>query len=172
MKFASGLKWASAAVLLIASAGLAHAGMPLVVQMDQSQLLELPADPGTIIVGNPSIADVSLNGRQLFVHGHSFGETNLMIFDGKGQKIADFEVTVSHDTQNQLSLYMGNNTNGPTRYTYSCAPNCEQNMMVGDNNTYLQQTLTGNASKLGFATGTKSAGGGGGDASGGSAGAQ
>ena len=155
MKIAPRLISTAAALLLLGS-GSAFAGSPLVVQMDQSQLMQLTADPGSIIIGNPSIADVSLNGRQLFIHGHSFGETNLMIFDMGGKKIGDYDVTVSHDSENQLSLYMGNATKGVARYTYSCAPNCEQNMMVGDEPTWMQQVLANNRSKVAYATSTRS----------------
>ncbi len=155
MKIVLPLKRAAAAAFLALSAGAAHAGTPLVVQMDQSQLMALTADPGSIIVGNPSIADVSLNGRQLFIHGHSFGETNLMIFDAAGQKIGDYDVTVSHDTENQLSMFIGN-SRGSARYTYSCAPNCEQNMMAGDEPGFMQQAVTSNRTKYSYATGVAS----------------
>jgi hypothetical protein len=154
MKIASRLSWAAAAVTLAFAATPSQAGTALIVQMDQSQLMQLNADPSSIIVGNPSIADVSVNGRQLFIHGHSFGETNLMIFDTAGKKIGDYDVTVSHDTENQLSLFLGNATKGTNRYTYSCAPNCEQNMMVGDDTGVMQQVLANNRNKLSFAQGT------------------
>ena len=151
MKFALCLT----AGLLLGSFSPAFAGTPLTVQMDQSQLMMLEADPGTIIVGNPSIADVSINGRQLFFHGHSFGETNIMIFDTNGKKVADYDITVSKDTANELSLYLGNATNGAGRHTYSCAPNCEQNMMVGDDSGAFQRLVNDNRTKNDYATGVK-----------------
>jgi hypothetical protein len=165
------LHLACATAVAAALSGGALAGTPLVVQMDQSQLMMLTADPGSIIVGNPSIADVSLNGRQLFIHGHSFGETNLMIFDQAGKKIGDYEVTVSFDTANQLSLFKGGGEKAiASRYTYSCAPNCEQNMMVGDDPGYTQTIITNNRSKLSYATSTRSDDAGGSDGSGGGGG--
>ena len=143
-------------VSFLAFGGTAVAGTPLTVQIDQSQLLTLQADPGTIIVGNPSIADVSINGRQMFIHGHSFGETNLMIFDTLGSKVADFELTVGNSASNQLTLYLGSATNGTARYTYSCAPTCEAAMMVGDPSTYLNKMVGDNRAKTDFASGVKS----------------
>ncbi len=169
MKIAPRLLWATAAVMTALMSSQASAGTSLVVQMDQSQLMQLASDPGSIIICNPSIADVSLNGRQLFIHGHSFGETNLMIFDAAGKKIGDYDVTVSHDTENQLSLFIGNATKGSNRYTYSCAPNCEQNMMVGDDPTTMQQILANNRNKVSFATGTSAVDTGGGNGGAGAA---
>lgn len=167
MKIAPRLFWATAALMTALTANQAQAGTSLVVQMDQSQLMQLTADPGSVIVGNPSIADVSLNGRQLFIHGHSFGETNLMVFDSAGKKIGDYDVTVSHDTENQLSLFVGNATKGANRYSYSCAPNCEASMMVGDDPTVMQQILANNRNKVSFATGTSAVDTGGGNGGGG-----
>jgi hypothetical protein len=166
MKIAPRLLWATAAVMTALISNQASAGTSLVVQMDQSQLMQLAADPGSIIIGNPSIADVSLNGRQLFIHGHSFGETNLMIFDTTGKKIGDYDVTVSHDSENQLSLFLGNATKGASRFSYSCAPNCEASMMVGDDPTQMQQILANNRNKVSFATGTSAVDTGGGNAGG------
>jgi len=171
MKIASRLICA-ATLAFMAFTSQAQAGASLVVQMDQSQLMQLSADPGSIIVGNPSIADVSINGRQLFIHGHSFGETNLMVFDTAGKKIGDYDVTVSHDTENQLSMFVGNATIGATRYSYSCAPNCESNMMVGDQTQYFQSILNNNRNKVSYATSTTADGGTSAAAGGGSGGVQ
>ena len=143
-------------VWFVALGGMALAGTPLTVQIDQSQLLSLDAEPGTIIVGNPSIADVSVNGRQMFVHGHSFGETNLMIFDVNGKKMGDYELTVGNSSNNQVTVFIGSGTNGPTRYTYSCAPTCEAAMMVGDPSAYLNKVVGDNRAKSDYASGVKS----------------
>ena len=156
MKFGICAGVAAASISLVIGTSSASAGTPLTVQLDQTQLMMLNSDPGTIIVGNPSIADVSLNGRQLFIHGHAFGETNLVVFDGSGNKIADLELTVSHDTANSLAFYKGNATNGVARYTYSCAPNCEFNMMVGDDSAAFEKLVGDNRAKTDYATGVKS----------------
>ena len=140
----------------IAAFGAAFAGTPLTVQIDQSQLLTLASDPGTIIVGNPSIADVSLNGKQLFIHGHSFGATNLMIFDVAGNKMSEFDLTVGNSVSSQVSLYLGSAQNGQTRRTYSCAPTCEATVMIGDPSFYLDQLIGSTRSKADLANGVKS----------------
>ncbi|MDE2384161.1 MAG: pilus assembly protein N-terminal domain-containing protein [Alphaproteobacteria bacterium] len=129
----------------------------MTVNVDQSTPMMLTADPGSIIVGNPSIADVSLNGRQLIIHGHTYGETNLIVFDGTGNKLVDFDLTVVHNTSNQLTMFVGNATSGTHRYSYSCAPNssCEVNMMVGDDSGWMEKVIGDNRAKNDYATGVK-----------------
>ena len=126
--------------------------VPMTVEMDQSQLITLPTDPGRIVIGNPSIADMSLNGKQLFIHGHSFGETNMMVFDNDGNKLLDLIVTVAHRTDNQLTMFVGS-PDDVQRYTYTCGPNCEVNMMTGDNFTWTKDVVKMNSLKHDFATG-------------------
>jgi len=128
---------------------------PITVQVDQSQLVMLSTDPATVVVGNPSMADISLNGKQMFIHGHSFGETNIMVFDAAGNKILNLYVSVAHRTDNQLSIFMSNgHSTMPARYTYTCAPNCEPNMMVGDQQDWMPLILGNNQAKYKFATGS------------------
>ena len=136
--------------------GAASAATPLTVQIDQSQLLTLESDPGTVIIGNPSIADVSLNGKQLFIHGHSFGSTNLMVFDVAGNKISEFELTVGNSASTQLTLFNGSSANGVARSTYSCAPTCEVAIMIGDPSFYVNQLINVTRSKADLANGVKS----------------
>jgi len=133
----------------------AQAGTPLTIQTDQSQPMLLASDPASIIIGNPSIADVSLNGRQLILHGHAFGETNLIVMDADGKRIVDFDITVSHDTANQLSLYFANANSSAQRHSYTCAPNCEASMMTGDPDDWMAKVIASNRAKSDFATGVK-----------------
>jgi len=128
------------------------------VEVDESQLVMLGADPATVVVGNPSIADISLNGKQMFLHGHSFGETNIMVFDASGNKILNYKVSVAHHTDNQVTMFAASGRRPDLdRYTYTCAPNCEVNMMVGDRNDWFGQNLGNNQAKYKFATGSLTA---------------
>ena len=145
---------AGLSVSILGCCGAIAAGTPLTVQIDQSQLMTLQSDPATIIIGNPSIADVSLNGKQLYIHGHSFGETNLIIFDISGNKMSEFELTVGNSPINQVTVYRGSGTSAALRQTYSCAPTCEAAMMAGDTN--LANVIGDNRSKADFASGVKS----------------
>ncbi len=54
----------------------------LIVKYDQSQLLRLPRPVVEIIIGNPTIADVTVqSGKLLVITGKSFGITNIIALD-------------------------------------------------------------------------------------------
>jgi Flp pilus assembly secretin CpaC len=135
-------------------ANFAQAGTPLTVTTDHSQLITLSADPGTVVIGNPLIADISLNGRQLFINGHGAGETNLMVFDQDGNKLADYEIAVAQGSDNSMILFASGSI-PDQRLSYVCAPNCELSMMVGD--TSFANILTGNQTKTAAAQGAGTA---------------
>ena len=108
--FASGAT-AMAFCLAIAGAG-ANASearaADLMVRYDQSQLLRLPRPPTEVIIGNPSIADVAIQGGNLLVvTGKSFGVTNIIALDAQRNVIQDQRVVVDHDDLRRLSLYKG-----------------------------------------------------------------
>ncbi|HEY4994707.1 MAG TPA: pilus assembly protein N-terminal domain-containing protein [Aestuariivirga sp.] len=134
--------------------GFANAGTPLTVLVDRSQLMMLSADPGTVVVGNPSMADVSLNGRQLFINGHSAGETNLLVFDQSGEKIADYDITIMQVGENSLTVFKGT-VAGTQKYSFACAPICERAIMPGDESAPLELLLGDNQGKYGFSQGIK-----------------
>jgi Flp pilus assembly secretin CpaC len=118
----------------------------LLLQTDSSKLLTVSTNPGTVVIGNPAIADVTLNGKQIFIHGHAFGETNLMIMDTAGNQIANFDITVTDNANNTVTLYRGT-----ARSSFSCAPSCGAVMMVGDAN--MDEVITQNGKKMMLATG-------------------
>jgi hypothetical protein len=122
----------------------------LVVQVDKTQIISLSEEPGIVVVGNPSMADVSVNGKHVFVHGHSFGDTNLIIIDKNGNQLANFDLTVQHNSSNALAMYKAGN-----RTSYTCAPLCEITMQPGDPLEYVQKVISTNQAKLDFATGRK-----------------
>lgn len=146
-----------AALLLAVGAAdqAALAGSPITIQTDQTQMIAISADPGTVVVGNPSIADVSLNGKRVFLHGRAFGSTNIMILDIAGNQLANFDVTVTHDHPNELVMI----TSAPTKpqvsiNTYTCAPTCYHAIIPGD--TSFGSMVGDNATKAALASGSKS----------------
>jgi len=140
--------WSNVAVMAMLGLGghTALAGEPLSIKTDSSLLMTISAEPGTVVIGNPSIADVTMNGRQIFIHGRAFGETNLLILDTAGSQVANFDITVVENNSNIVTVYRGTLHN-----TFSCAPNCNPTMMVGDDN--LEKIISQNISKNLFATG-------------------
>jgi hypothetical protein len=124
----------------------------LAVAVDESQILQLPAQPGAIIIGNPAVADVSIQGQKLFVHGRSFGQTNLIILDLQGNQIASFNLVGRLAQDSLLTVFRGHE-----RFSYSCAGTCETNMQVGDDKDYVERIKKQTSDKFGLATGSQTA---------------
>lgn len=104
----------------------------LVVAYDQSQLLRLPRTVSSVIIGNPSIADVTVQGGNLLVvTGKTFGITNIIALDGERNIIQDQRVIVTRDEVRTVNL-----TKGGERQSYSCTPNCSPMLTIGDEKEY------------------------------------
>ena len=55
------------------------------VELNKTEILRLPSAAGSVIIGNPKIADVTVHSSDLlFVVGRGYGETNLIILDSNG----------------------------------------------------------------------------------------
>ena len=98
---------AGAAMLAVAGSCLAQArtAEDLIVNYDQSQLVKLSRPAAEIIIGNPSIADVSVqNGSLLVVTGKTFGITNMIILDAQRNVILDQRILVKRDEAKVVNL--------------------------------------------------------------------
>ena len=82
----SPLYWLSAGLIFVAIVAPA-AGQPVplaadtvVVFLDQARLLQLPDRASNVVIGNPLIADVSIQpGGLTVITGKSYGITNLIV---------------------------------------------------------------------------------------------
>ena len=106
----------------------ASAQSQLKVGVDEARVVPLVKSPATVIVGNPLIADVSVqNGTLLVVMGKNYGTTNIIALDGAGEEIANVSLNVTTSGNFEVSLHRGS-----SRTTLNCAPMCEEEMNVGD----------------------------------------
>lgn len=122
------------------------------VILDQAKLMRLPDRVSTIIIGNPSIADGTLqSGGFLVVTGKGYGTTNLMALDSKGNVLAEHTVTVSAPTHG-LTVYRG-----AERETLSCAPNCQRTLVPGDSSAAFDAVVSQNTTRNGLSAGTPAA---------------
>ena len=104
------------------------------MRYDQSQLIRLPRPAAEVIIGNPSIADVAIQGGNLLaVTGKSYGVTNIIALDAQRNVIQDQRVVVERDSQSSLVLYKG-----AQRETYSCNPSCSPTLSIGDEKKYFE----------------------------------
>lgn len=120
------------ALAIVATIGLAGsataANEPIDVTIDFAKIVKLPGPAHTIIVGNPGIADASVDDEQtLVLTGKTAGTTNLIVLDAEGSEVVNSVVRVSSDIRQLTTIFYG-----VTRQTFSCAPVCEQVISVGD----------------------------------------
>ncbi len=97
----------------------AEAGINVI--MNQAKIVKLSRAADTIIVGNPEIADASIeDAKTIVLTGKGFGTTNFVVLDADGNAIVDEMVLVSRDYANSMRIYRGTQIQ-----TLSCTPNCE-----------------------------------------------
>lgn len=119
-----------------ARAGDTLPGERLNVAMDEAKLIKLPERVATIVVGNPLIADASLQpGGLAVLTGKGYGATNFIALDRKGNALFEKIVEV-RGALNTVVVYRGVN-----RETYSCMPNCNPVIAPGDFQQFFNQAL-------------------------------
>jgi hypothetical protein len=102
------------------------------VIIDEATLVRLDRPAAEIVVGNPSIADVSVqSGKVLVVTGKSFGETNLIVMDADGKVVVNRTLIVQEPRTGFVTLYKG-----ASRQTLHCAPHCTPPLVIGDDKKY------------------------------------
>lgn len=85
-----------------------------------SDIITLPRPAKTIIIGNPSVVDATLNGDQAIVlTGQRNGETNLIILGQDNSEILRAAVRVGAAQPHKVEV-----RNGLRIQSYSCAPAC------------------------------------------------
>jgi Flp pilus assembly secretin CpaC len=125
----------AAVVLLPARAVSAHDTLDVV--LDQATLMKLPDKVSTIVVGNPLIADVAVqSGGLIVVTGKGFGSTNLIALDRAGAVLMERSIVVRGPIGPTVQVYRG-----VSRETYSCTPDCERRITLGDSVDYFSATI-------------------------------
>jgi hypothetical protein len=122
------------------------------VVLDQAQIVHLPDRVGTIVVGNPLIADVTVqSGGLMVVTGKGYGRTNVIALDHRGAVLLEKAIQVQ-GPHNVVVIYRG-----VDRESYSCAPKCERRITLGDTKDYFDSTLNQTGSRNGQASGAGTA---------------
>ncbi len=117
-----------------AAAGEGPGGV-VTVSVDSAKVVRLPERTATVIVGNPIIADVSLQRNGVVVlTGKSFGSTNLIALDGAGTMLAESRISVTTGGTAMVTVQRGLD-----RETYSCTPACLPSVQLGDAAKYFTE---------------------------------
>lgn len=135
-------------LLLVLPAVAEAANDPISVKVNMARILRISAPAATVIIGNPGVADITIQDPQtLVLTGRSYGLTNLIILDSSGNPIADTTVSVVQAQSDMLTVYRGS-----ARTTLACEPICQPTIMLGDDNgfsaaTYESTTINNQAAQ-------------------------
>jgi hypothetical protein len=117
------------AVLLIAVLALrvapaaAAEAEPLVVNLDKAHMMRLAKPAHRVVVGNPAIADVTLETPVLMsIFGKTAGETSLLILGDDDREILSQPIVVTTTTDRTVSVHLPG-SDGPGSREYSCLAN-------------------------------------------------
>ena len=125
----SALPWLMAAVVLLRRrlAGPRRRDS-ISVHLDQATILKLPDRAATVVIGDPLIADLSLQpGGLAIVTGKAYGATNVVVLDNSGAVLMEKTIEVKGPADPIVVVYRG-----VTRQTYSCTPDCSPRVTLGD----------------------------------------
>jgi Flp pilus assembly secretin CpaC len=136
--------------LLLTGPALAEATDPISVKVNMARILRISAPAATVIIGNPGVADITIQDPQtLVLTGRSFGQTNLIVLDSAGNPVADTIISVIQGQSDMVTVYLGS-----ARTTLSCEPVCQPTIMLGDDSAFSQSayassTLVDQAARAG-----------------------
>jgi Flp pilus assembly secretin CpaC len=131
----SGLKFATFAFGAALTVTGALAQDVITLQLDRATVIRAPAKTTTMVVGNPAIADVSVQKNGVIVlTAKSYGETNLLALDSEGQLVSESWLKVQASNRGNMII-----TRGVERETHSCSPACVPTMTLGDNQKYFSE---------------------------------
>jgi Flp pilus assembly secretin CpaC len=123
----------------------------ITVRLDQAHIMQLPERVATIVIGNPLIADATLQGGGiLVVTGKGYGSTNLVALDRGGRVLMNHTVQVLGAGSDDIVVVY----RGVERETYSCASECERRITLGDATTYFNANLAESGTRNGQAQST------------------
>jgi Flp pilus assembly secretin CpaC len=140
------------AAALLASTARASDVATVTVSVDNAKVIRLPERTATVIVGNPIIADVSLQRNGIVVlTGKSFGSTNLIALDAAGTMLAESAISVRAGNPSVITVQRGLD-----RESYSCTPACQPAVQLGDAQRYFSEVSgqAGQRNSLATAGGT------------------
>ncbi|MFZ0424951.1 MAG: pilus assembly protein N-terminal domain-containing protein [Xanthobacteraceae bacterium] len=124
-----------AALSILAAPAGADEALP--VLLDQARIIKLPERAATMVIGDPLIADVSLQpGGLAVITGKSYGATNVVVLDKTGAVLMERNVEVKGPPDRVVYVYRG-----VSRNTYSCTPECAPRVTLGDDFDYFDKNL-------------------------------
>jgi Flp pilus assembly secretin CpaC len=110
------------------AAATAETGIQVV--MNQAKIVKLARPADTIVIGNPAIADVTIQRSGIaVVTGKAYGTTNMIVLNPAGKVISEQQITVKPRDEGTVTVQRA-----LERETLICPPSstCERTIKVGD----------------------------------------
>jgi hypothetical protein len=119
------------------------------VLLDQATLVKLPDRVATLVIGNPVIADANVQaGGWMVITGKGYGATNIIALDRGGAVLMEKSIEVQGLQSGIVVVYKG-----VDRETYSCTPNCDRRLTLGDGQTFFELAAGQITARNGLAAG-------------------
>jgi hypothetical protein len=97
---------------------------PLRVTANKAAIVRLAGRAQNIIVGDPRVADITVENRSMLVlFGRQPGETNLIVLDSQNKEILSVPVVVTAEKDRHVSVVAVTKA-GYTEVVYNCAERC------------------------------------------------
>lgn len=111
----------AAVALLAAPAVVTAQSSSLNVEIDQARRVQLRGPAGSVIVGNPQIADVTVvDSNTLYITGKGYGVTEIVAVDAIGRPVFQSQVVVTAgDGGGRVRVWRG-----ATATEMACASSC------------------------------------------------
>ncbi len=140
----------SAGIVLGSIAPAFAQSAPVSVHVNMARILRIDAPASTVIIGNPGVADVTIQDPQtLVLTGKSYGQTNLIILGSTGNPIADTIIVVTQNLADVVTVFEGDR-----RQSYSCEPVCQSTVMMGDDPGFTGEAIGSAQTVAGMANST------------------
>ena len=125
-------RWLFTCLALLSACPAMAQDEAIVAVIDQARLVKIPAGTQTLVIGNPTVADVTLLKQNdlMVLTPRSFGETNFIALDAQGNPVAESMIRVVAGTGSVIVQ------RGMDRQSYSCAPTCQPTERLGDDEKY------------------------------------
>ena len=92
-----------------------------VIHLNQSRRIVLRGTAANIIVGDPTVADVTvIDAHSVILQGKGYGSTDVLVMDRAGRTLLDDHVMVAAAEGGVVTLHRGVNA-----VEYSCSPRCQ-----------------------------------------------
>jgi len=147
--FRAHLSFAFAICLFACGTGPAALAADINVFLDEAKLVKMPEKIATIVIGNPAIADATIQaGGMMVLTGKGYGMTNVIALDRSGSVLMDRSVQVQGPRGDVVVVFRG-----LERESYSCTPQCERRVTLGDGQPYFDLSSTQATIRNGLAQG-------------------